>query len=163
MSLQQLLRMPRHLRAAQPDVRLRTQKGKLLRQLQNHLEIPYIAGKSQNIRFSLIEIHQDMLWLMIDRILGNLRLLSVLGGIRPETEYCQIRVDVLGIDRRKDHFHMVSSCAFPFSSIPGCPYTCRFSPTSACPYTCRFSPASTRPYTCRFSPASACRLCRSRY
>ena len=69
---QYVFRVIGNLGASQPDFRLRTELGKFTRQAFYQLYIPDITGKAQHIRLSPIQISQDGVLCLIDRVFGDL-------------------------------------------------------------------------------------------
>mgnify|MGYP007130019203 CR=1 FL=1 len=61
-----------NLRSAKPDWHIRTQLSDFKHNFFYIVQIPDIAGKAENIRLSLIDVHQDIVFLLVDRILSDL-------------------------------------------------------------------------------------------
>ena len=78
-----LFRIVGDFRTAKPDDRLRQDLFDLPHQLLHIIQIPDIAGKAQKFRLLPVQIHQDLINLLVDRIFRNLRLTQIVFCISP--------------------------------------------------------------------------------
>ena len=67
-----LCRVIADLRAAEPELRARKNPAKIAEQRCHILHIPHIAGKSDHVRPSPVQVREDPVRLLIDRILRQL-------------------------------------------------------------------------------------------
>ena len=100
---QHILGMVGDLRPAQPDFRIRQDFSELFYKLFHIDDIPQITGKTKYIRMQGVQIHQDLVHLLIDRIFCNLHttpvFMPLLYCIGPQAVDCKIRMDIFCVDR----------------------------------------------------------------
>ena len=89
----------RYFGASDPDWHSWKNLSCLPHKLLYIIQIPDITGKAKNIRFLPVQIHQNIIYLLVDRILRNLYLFPIFRHIRPKTVHGQIGMDVFRIDR----------------------------------------------------------------
>jgi len=63
-----------YFRTTDPDICIRKELLQFFYDLTDHLDIPYITGKSNCIRSSLIDICKNLSLLIVDRIFCNLNI-----------------------------------------------------------------------------------------
>ena len=100
---QHIHRIIRHLRASEPDRHPRPELPHLPHQNFYIIQVPDITRKTQNIRTSPVNIHQNIIQLLINRILRNLHHRII--RISPQTINSQIRMNILRIHRYQQNLH----------------------------------------------------------
>ena len=97
-SIQHLPRIVGHFRAAQPDLCLRQDLLDLPDQLFHIADVPQIAGDTQNIRTAFIDIHEDLINRLVDRVFRDPDLFFVSAAAVPARIGAQTVHGGIGMD-----------------------------------------------------------------
>ena len=96
-----------NLRSASPDFQIRQNLIQICCNILNKLQIPDIAGKCHHIRLSLINIHQNIISSVIDRIFRKFHLNSSLCRITFQAVHRKIGMYIFRIDCDQQYFHAI--------------------------------------------------------